>query len=646
VRRTIALLVAVCAVFLCPVASASAATIVVNTTAPEAAGACGLASAIKAANLDLAQQSCAAGNGADRIEFALPSPSTITLAAELPAITTAVEIAGPGAGALTISGNHAVRPLGVGFTTETVTISNLTIADGKSKFGGAMTNSAELLRLIGVVVRGNEAVEEGGTDVFPAGGAIYNQGKLQVIASTIAENVARGGGASNQNSPSGGAVYSGSSSELVLEDSTLSGNRTIATGTGGASTSLSQGGAILNFGVVRIVRSTINGNTATATGGGTNNTARGGAMNNANSGSVKVTIERSTIAGNSASGASQASGGGVYAYGSSFQILGSTIAANGATEGANVSINVPTKFRDTILAAPVGGPSCVGSFIESLGFNLDEGNSCGFAKPSDQHGVNPLLGPLAANGGPTATMALLHGSPAIDRGTSVAGEATDQRGFARPVEIAAVANGPESNGADVGAYEAQVIRAEITAGPREGETIADPEPTFAFATPEPGATFACSFDGAVPAACTSPLRAPRLADGPHTLSIVATGQSGYAQEVPTTRAFTVDTRRPAPLPAPKPAVRPQSRIHHLPAETTKRRLKIRFSSTVVGSSFRCKLDKAKWRGCRSPYKTPQLSLGKHVFKLKAIGPTGLADKTPAVKKFEVVVPKHHGHRRG
>jgi len=57
--------------------------------------------------------------------------------------------------------------------------------------------------------------------------------------------------------------------------------------------------------------------------------------------------------------------------------------------------------------------------------------------------TDPKLGPLANNGGPTLTMALLPGSPAIDAGNTSVASATDQRGFPRPAGLAA----------DIGAFE-------------------------------------------------------------------------------------------------------------------------------------------------------------------------------------------------
>jgi hypothetical protein len=74
---------------------------------------------------------------------------------------------------------------------------------------------------------------------------------------------------------------------------------------------------------------------------------------------------------------------------------------------------------------------------------------------TDQIAVSPAqlnLGPLQDNGGRTATRALLPGSFAIDKGHS-SGSSTDQRGFARVIDMAAVVNVDGGDGADNGAFE-------------------------------------------------------------------------------------------------------------------------------------------------------------------------------------------------
>jgi hypothetical protein len=100
-------------------------------------------------------------------------------------------------------------------------------------------------------------------------------------------------------------------------------------------------------------------------------------------------------------------------------------------------------LKNTIVANSPSGGNCAGT-ITNGGYNLDSGTSCGFGTANNSlSGEDPLLGPLADNGGPTWTHALLEGSPAIDKGVAVAGITTDQRGVARP-------QGPAP---DIGSFE-------------------------------------------------------------------------------------------------------------------------------------------------------------------------------------------------
>jgi hypothetical protein len=86
--------------------------------------------------------------------------------------------------------------------------------------------------------------------------------------------------------------------------------------------------------------------------------------------------------------------------------------------------------------------NCIGP-ISDLGHNLSSDASCVFTNVGSLNNTDARLGLLANNGGPTLTMALLPGSPAIDAGDTAAAPPTDQRGQPRPVGLAA----------DIGAYE-------------------------------------------------------------------------------------------------------------------------------------------------------------------------------------------------
>jgi len=101
-----------------------------------------------------------------------------------------------------------------------------------------------------------------------------------------------------------------------------------------------------------------------------------------------------------------------------------------------------SRFRGNDVEFASTSYDCSGT-ITSLGHNLESADPCAFAATGDLSNTNPLLGPLADNGGKTLTLALLPGSPAINAGTNVGCPATDQRGVPRP----------QFGTCDIGAYE-------------------------------------------------------------------------------------------------------------------------------------------------------------------------------------------------
>ena len=230
------------------------------------------------------------------------------------------------------------------------------------------------------------------------GGGILNLGALTLANSTISGNSAGSGGGGIQNNGNG----------LAISKSTISGN---SSGTGGG---------IHNTSTVTITNSTISSNMATSGNGG-------GIYN-----SGTVTTTSSTITDNSATG----NGGGIYRVGT-VNARNTIIAQNTATIGFDVY-----------------------GELNSQGYNLIRSTSdmtIVGTTTGNQTGVDPLLGPLQENGGPTRTHALLcgsPGSPAIDKGHS-SGSNTDQRGFARPVDSPTIGPSSGGDGSDIGAYEVQ-----------------------------------------------------------------------------------------------------------------------------------------------------------------------------------------------
>jgi hypothetical protein len=126
--------------------------------------------------------------------------------------------------------------------------------------------------------------------------------------------------------------------------------------------------------------------------------------------------------------------------------LGGTGTGSGATNGVGYGGNLAQagvlQLIETIVNAGVSN-NAYGSLTD-LGYNLSSDSSCAFSGPGSLNHTDPKLQPLANNGGPTLTMALVDGSPAIGAGISLPGITTDQRGVARPYY------GPAP---DIGAYE-------------------------------------------------------------------------------------------------------------------------------------------------------------------------------------------------
>jgi hypothetical protein len=173
----------------------------------------------------------------------------------------------------------------------------------------------------------------------------------------------------------------------------------------------------------------------------------------------------------------------------------------------------------------------------------------------------------------------------------------------------------------------------IDSGP--AGTTSDTQPTFTFSGTDAHGpvTFQCSIDTGTASfgACSGPgdadTPASPLAGGAHIFRAQGTDAAGNSAIA--TRAFTVQV--------PQPPGAPDTTITKGPKKkTTKRRPKFKFTSSQSGSTFQCQVDRGHFAPCTSPFKPPKLALGKHKLKVRAIGPTGIADPSPAVKKFNVI----------
>jgi hypothetical protein len=361
---------------------------------------------------------------------------TITLTSGELLITNSVTILGPTT-SLTVSGNNLTRVFRI--TAGAVTIVNLTISNGRAT-GTAGANGTALH-------------PNGFPGAAGQGGGVFNGGMLVMTNCTFAGNAAIGGrggdglgsaGDGGAGGPVGGAaLYNQGTGTLV--NCTFSGNFATA-GDGGLGATTggtggnADGGCIFNRATLNLVHCTLsansvaggNGGSADADGGNGGDGRGGGLFHDAGSSS---TIQNTIIAGNSATGGA----GGI----------------GGATDGGNGSGLGPDVFSS--------------GAVTSQGYNLigNTANSSGFGATGDQLNADPKLGPLADNSGPTKTMSLRVGSPAIDKGNSF-GLTTDQRGQPR-YDDPNIANASGGDGADIGAYEASDLR--ITAAQKTGNHL-------------------------------------------------------------------------------------------------------------------------------------------------------------------------------
>jgi hypothetical protein len=392
------------------------------------------------------------------------------------ALSTATTLTG-----VVVSGNHADGGGGIG-SQGSLTLNDTTVSGNTSASGGGGISGGPSTILTHSVVSGNTASLNAGGIVAPPNAT------LALTDSTVTGN--------DSNAGPGGGIAGAKLSTLILTRVAVTDNDAVGPGGGlsidglatitdseinGDNDASTEGGGmrVSSFGDADLIRSSVTENDAASNGGGISNqgdlTLTGVTVEGNESGGVgggmlhqtgDLTVSNSTFAGNQADG----SGGGIATVSGTTSINSTTIVGNAADiDGVNGDLGgggiaeegpgTPV-VSNTLIASNTVGQSqpatqCYGDYF-SGGFNLrsiDDTGCTGFTATGDIVNGTPLLGTLSDQGGPTLTVPLLVGSPAIDAGnpasfsdTPPACPATDQRGLPR---------GGGAGRCDIGAFEVQ-----------------------------------------------------------------------------------------------------------------------------------------------------------------------------------------------
>ncbi|HKG61327.1 MAG TPA: Ig-like domain repeat protein [Pyrinomonadaceae bacterium] len=450
--------------------------------------------------------------------------SPISLTTAQLTINKNLTITGPGSTSLTIERNAApatpqFRIFNISSSATTVNISGLTMTNGHAPDGtpggfagnagaegGGLRNVATLV-MSDVRVTGNQSGNGGAAESLVGnggkGGGIYNENGTMTMTNCVVSGNRSGDAGTGETGQFGhggdGAGIFSQGGTGTLTDVTITGN------TGGNSTAISGfggmgagfyiaapgtfsvtrsvvsnntagdatgnsgtpgfAGGIFTEGLLTITGSTISGNTSKSFGGGIMN--RGGAV---------LRLRNSTVSGNGSS----FEGSAIYNDSSGFLFITNCTITNNSSPvlGAVQITGQAAEVRNTIIAGNIGkdiggnfvsrgnnliGKQCVQGIFNCSGFtNGVNGDQVG----TEEAPIDPRLGPLANNGGPTQTHLLLSNSPALDAGNNcvldnscspAVGQSltNDQRGagFARAADSA---DAGTTATVDIGALEAQV----------------------------------------------------------------------------------------------------------------------------------------------------------------------------------------------
>lgn len=320
------------------------------------------------------------------------------------------------------------------YNTGNLEVANSTFEANYSTYGGgAIFNST-----YGIATISNSTFRNNRANY---GGAVFNGGTMAITNSVFSGNQVQGFSPGDV----GGAIANSPDAKLTIQNSTFVDNK-----------SYRDGGAVANVGYLDLRSSYLGNNTAGGAGGAVKD----------NGGITK--LSNLTLYSNHASG----DGGGIYALGVVTATSLSLVNNSSEALGDNLAQASGSITLHNSLVSGSVNDNCAG-LVTDAGYNLEDGAACGF--DANQHSISntdPQLDPLGPqdNGGPTLTVALQNGSPAIDAGHPNDCMPTDQRGHLRPQD----ANGDEINTCDIGAFEVVAVgkvRATKLTLPKNGASI-------------------------------------------------------------------------------------------------------------------------------------------------------------------------------
>jgi predicted outer membrane repeat protein len=389
----------------------------------------------------------------DTITFSLPVPATITLTSGELVVSKNLNILGPGAGNLAISGNHASRVFRIA-PRMTATIAGLTIANGVADAGAGIYGDHATLTVSNCIVTGNSTTKG-------SGAGIYSDGSLRGGATlTIANSIITGNSAYN----SGGGIENNGNSanaRATIVNCEISGNSAVGGFGGGIS-------SVPGYSTLNLLNCTVSANSAKFDGGGLSSGSSAATTiishctfsenSSSHGGAIHLSLGSLTVANSTLSGNSAMQGGGILNNGGRVTVLNSTLSGNSDEFWAcivSVGIAPTLTIGNSILDNNSWG-EIVGGTVTSLGYNLCSRSGDGvLTQPTDHINTDPLLGPLQDNGGPTLTHAPLPGSPVIDQGKNFHSSPTDQRGLLRTFDFLDLLNASGGDATDIGAVEVQ-----------------------------------------------------------------------------------------------------------------------------------------------------------------------------------------------